>query len=123
MSPYPVRWHQTSHGYGDDGQPIRQRESFVFITENGAIEGWRTPEYGQAKYHPSGYYGGIEVHSKSPKYSGHEPHPGQCQWTGGVCYHDGSSLAFERIEWAFDNPAYIFGELAEWANSHLGGAS
>lgn len=118
MTTYPIRWRQASNGYGDDGRPIRQRESFIYITENGAIEGWRTPA--SDMLHPDRHYGGIEVHSKTPMFEGHEPHPESCQWTRGVCYHDGSSLAFERIEWSFDSPDCIFDELAAWADSHLG---
>lgn len=97
MSTSTVRTHQITEHYseGDFDNPLR-RESFVLVTERGAVEGWRTPSPdGSSPVFPSGYFGGIEVHSKTPLYSGHEPLPGHCQWTGGTCHTDGSSLAEE----------------------------
>ena len=57
--------------------------------------------------------------SKTPMFEGHEPHPESRQWTRGVCYHDGSSLAFDRIKGSFDSPECILDELAVWADGHL----
>ena len=115
MSIYPVLWHQTSYGYDGDMNPIRQRDSYLYITEQGAIEGWQAPYL-----HPkpgAEYFGGIEIHSKAPLYDDQQPHPKPCQWTRGVCYHDGSSLAYDRISPYFDSPTLVFAELAEWAES------
>lgn len=117
MTTYPIRWHKTSNGYGKNGDPIRQRESFVLIFESGAIEGWRTPEGPGTQFHESGHYGGVEVHSKTPRYDGQEPNPDYCEWTRGDCYHDGSAMAFDRIEWFFDMPDLIFAELAMLASN------
>lgn len=115
MSIYPVLWHHISHGYDDDMEPIRHRDSYLYITEQGAIEGWQAPYL-----HPEPgeeHYGGIEIHSKLPLYDGQQPHPEPCQWTRGVCYHDGSSLAYDQIRDFFDAPTLMFMELRAWAES------
>ena len=39
--PYPIRWHQISHTYAEDHTETLDRESFVYITKEGGIEGWR----------------------------------------------------------------------------------
>lgn len=114
MTTYPIRWHKTSHGYSESGDKIRERESFVLITEQGSVEGWRTPG------RPGEYYGGIEIHSKTQLYdfapsASHE----YCEWTKGPCWHDGSSLAYDQIEHAFNAPGYMFAVLQEWADSHF----
>lgn len=117
MTIYPIFWHQTSHGYDGDMNPTRLRDSYLYITEQGAAEGWRAPYL-----HPGpgeDYYGGVEIHSKLPLYDGHQPHPEPCQWTRGTCYHDGSSLAYDQIAPIFDNPTLLFAELGEWAYAHL----
>ena len=118
---YPIYWHQTSMALRPerDYEPTRDRESYVYITERGAVEGWRTKEIG-SQVHPSGYYGGIEIHSKAPLFEGQDPHPGLCQWTNGTCYHTGSSLSFEQIELSFDDPDHLFSVLQEWGHIYFG---
>lgn len=124
MSHYPIKWHKTSHGYNkDDGTPIRHRESFILIYEGGAVEGWRTPTAQSFDEPGPGHYGGIEIHSKTPNRAEQAVSGGYCEWTKGDCYHDGSSLAFEQIEWCFDNPEYMFDVLGEWAETNLGASS
>lgn len=117
---YPIKWYKQSHGYDDNHGNIRDRESYLYITEQGTIEGWRssTPVKDPVLA-PTGYFGGIEVHSKTPIYSGQELSDGYCEWTRGGCYHDGSSLAFREIEHFFGRPEVIFSVLAEWADSHF----
>lgn len=115
MTTYPIRWHQTSHGYDKDGGKIRERESFVLITKQGAIEGWRSPA------RDGSYYGGIEIHSKAQLYdSAPDPSHEHCEWTSGTCFHDGSSLAYDQIEHAFNSPNAMFSVLQDWADSHFG---
>ena len=118
MTIYPIRWHKTSHGYGEDGEKTRERESFVLITEQGAIEGWRTPEARGGVGFSGGYYGGIEIHSKADLGHTLGSH-GYCEWTSGPCWHDGSSLAYDQIEHAFTSPSYMFSVLQDWADSHF----
>lgn len=122
MTTYPIRWHKTSHGYSKNGNKIRERESFVLITEQGAIEGWRTPAAPGSYGFSGGYYGGIEVHSKTQLY-GFAPDPSHehCEWTNGPCWHDGSSLAYDQIEHAFnaDSPNDMFMILQEWADTRF----
>ena len=117
-SPYPIRRHQISHPYAEDHTETRDRESFVYITKEGGIEGWRTKS---AFGNVGSYYGGIEVHSKAPLRDGQEPSHGYCEWTRGTCYHDGSSLAFDQIQHLFENPASMFAHLASWSRSRFGG--
>ena len=121
MTDYPIKWHKTSHGYDDDMLPIRERESFILIYPTGAIEGWRAPSMDgpEPMWAPTGYYGGIEVHSKTPLRDGHRKNGEYCEWTRGDCYHDGSSLAFDQIQYYFDNPGYLFTILREWAETNL----
>lgn len=107
---YPIKWHKISYGYDKDMNHIRERESFVYITEKGAVEGWRTPSAGDNFGRE--YYGGVEIHSKTQLYGFKaEPSHEYCQWTNGKCWDDGSSLAFYDIENFFDNPTLMFVEL------------
>lgn len=71
---------------------------WCIVGEEGAIDVWMqylpkdSPQY-------SGYnfYGGIEVHKRTPfYYSEKEPHHKNCWLLGGPCWHDGSSLQFEE---------------------------
>ena len=117
MNDYPIFWHQTSYGYDADWEQTLLRDSYVYITEHGAIEGWRAPTV--ANRFGETHYGGIEVHSKTPRYPDHQPHPDYCQWTRGVCFHDGSSLAFDQIRPYFNDPETMFSVLAEWAEANL----
>lgn len=42
--------------------------------------------------------GGIEIHSRTPLYDGHQPSEQDCWLIGSGCHHDGSSLQYsERI--------------------------
>ena len=118
MTTYPVKWHQVSHGYNDKWEDVRLRESFVYITERGAIEGWRTPL--MEPFYGDTHVGGIEVRSKTPLYEGHKPNSTYCFWTRGECYHDGSSLAFDLIEPIFNSPEMVFDVLSEWSTRRFG---
>lgn len=40
---------------------------------------------------------GVEYHSPEPLYEGHESYGNDCRYTGGICYHDGSSLAADDV--------------------------
>lgn len=116
---YPIKWHKISHGYDKGMNPIRERESFVYLTEKGAVEGWRTPSAGGNFGRE--YYGGIEIHSKTQLYDFKtEPSHEYCEWTNGKCWGDGSSLAFPDIEKFFDSPTLMFVELGAWARDLLG---
>lgn len=117
MSDHPIFWHQTSHGYDADWEQTRLRDSYIYWTEHGAVEGWRTPTALNSLGEK--HYGGIEVHSKKPLYTNHKANPHYCQWTRGTCFHDGSSLAFEQISTYFNDPEMMFSVLAEWAESNL----
>ena len=117
MTIYPILLHQTSYGYDGDMNPTRHRDSYIYLTEQGAVEGWRAPTV--ANRFGETHYGGIEVHSKTPLYADHRANPEPCQWTQGVCYHDGSSLAFDQIRPYFNDPETMFSVLAEWAESKL----
>jgi hypothetical protein len=123
MSSFPQRVHQIGKVYDEKFELTRQRESFVYITEKGAVEGWRQPVTGAPEsLFPTGHIGGIEVHSRTPMWRGQELRSELCQWTAGRCYHDGSTLAFGDIELYFDMPLEMFSFLEGWAVAHLQGA-
>jgi hypothetical protein len=116
MSVYPQRIHQITEFYDDKYALTRKRDSFVYVTETGAIEGWRMPfPGGPDRLFPTGHIGGIEVHSATPMWQGQDLRAEMCQWTAGKCYHDGSSLAFADIELYFDMPREMFSFLEGWA--------
>lgn len=119
----PIKWHQSINSYDEDGNESMQREMFVYITDDGAVEGWRSPSSGfdQGLIYPTGYFGGIEVHSKTPRYESQQPMPTHCQWTGGTCYPDGSSMAFDAIARHFESPGFVFAVLEDWVRSAFGG--
>jgi hypothetical protein len=117
MAKYPLKHYRKQFMYNDDYQSINVRESYVLLFEHGAVEGWRTP-YDQGYIAPSSHYGGIEVHADHPMYEGHEPMATHCPYVkGGVCYHDGSSMAFDTIEHYFDSPAAMYEVLAGWESN------
>lgn len=119
MSDYPIMWHKTTHGFDDALNPIRDRESYLYITETGTVEGWRAlSPFKDSVLSPTGYFGGIEIHSKTPLWNGQEVRDGHYEWTRGDCYHDGSSSGFEQIENKFDHPERIFPVLASWAKAN-----
>lgn len=120
-SPFQSLQHRVDNSYDADGNEIARRESFALITEHGAVEGWRTPDSNDFSLTGSGYYGGIEIHSNAPMYSWDtEPSHQHCPWTGGPCWHDGSSTAFDQIEPFFDSPRVMHKILTEWAEYYLG---
>lgn len=103
------------------------RFSLIASDHRGAIELWEVRDERLAGFSTlRGAYGGIEVHSPTPKYDGHEP-MAECVVLGGRdCYCDGSSLAYAEkarplIE-AGDSAA-LLRLLADWHASHFGGAS
>ena len=106
---YPIKAHTIS---------TSGRESYTLTYASGTIEGWRT----RSVFNPDLYYGGIEVHSKTPMYEGQVDPFMNCELTGGDCYPDGSSLAYERdIKDLFDvtAPDEMYAELARWAAIYL----
>lgn len=116
-----IKYYTQKCTYDDAGRVDNDRESYVLIADARSVEGWRTRMSGldgelmYSAAHPTGYVGGIEIHSPTPLYEGQEPMHLNCNYTkDGICYHDGSSLAFEAIERLFDNPAAMFRELAAW---------
>lgn len=60
MSDYPIKWHKISNGYDDEFESYRDRESFIYITEAGAVEAWRSSSsIEDPVLAPTGYLGGI----------------------------------------------------------------
>ena len=97
-----------------------ERESYVYSTPEGAIELWRRPEVGDTRWHETGHYGGVETHSPVPLYEDQTPVTGHCEWVkGGICYTDGSSLAFDEFERDFGSPDYLKPALAQWHRSRF----
>lgn len=115
MSKYPIHYYKKSHHYSDDMTERRDREAFALIMEGGAVEGWRTKALSaDPMFAPTGYYGGIEIHSREPLYEGHQQADFHCDLINANCYHDGSSMAFDHIERLFDLPEGMFTVLRSW---------
>lgn len=67
------------------------------------------------------FYGGIEIHYRSPPdyMKGSAPHHHDCFVTGGLCWHDGSSLGADIPIQVFDdgkniNHDYFFDFVESW---------
>ena len=104
--------HKVQATITDDGKRTMEREAYVlYVPGKGAIEAHRTKS-------PTGYYGGIEVHSKTE--FEHGVYLPECSTLGGKCWTDGSSMAFDTVEHHFDNPLYIKLVLEEWAERAFG---
>lgn len=72
-----------------------------------------------------GMSGGVEVHSVTPT-SDRPPSHTDCEFTGGKCWHDGSSLYFEeRIKptWRYpschEDHELMWNECASWYNDRF----
>ena len=117
----PVFLHEKKTWHDANGDALRDRESYVVLTPEVSVEAWRTKAYdpddpnvshNARMLNPTGYYGGVEVHLPEPLYDGHQPLDRPCQYVkGSVCYPDGSSLAFDHIQYAFDDPKYMHSYL------------
>lgn len=116
-------FHRVTTVYELDGTEIvgRDRESyFLHFPGQGAVEAWRTKSPVESTWTRSGYYGGIEVHYKNePEDASYMGHRESCWVTGGECWSDGSSLAFDEVEFDFENPAYIQNALFRWAENRF----
>jgi len=101
--------HRVEEFMDETGEVEMMRESFVLYSDRGSVEAWRRP-FSVATM------GGIEIHSSFPMYEGQEPRGGSCELAGplGVCYHDGSGLAFDSIKDFFDFPFAMREELMTW---------
>lgn len=95
-----------------------ERESYVYSTPAGSVELWRAPSSGS---YGGEHYGGVEVHSATQLYDfAPQASHSNCRHTPtGVCWHDGSSMAFDQFEHSFDAPEYIKSELADWHKEHI----
>jgi len=106
----PVFIHEKKTWHTEDGEYKRDRESYVVLTPDCSVEAWRMSSLSA----PYERVGGVEVHSPTPLYEGHQPLDRPCSYVpGGICYTDGSSLAFDYIEYAFDNPKSIYRYLLD----------
>lgn len=110
-----VFMHEKKTWYDDEGQETRDRESYVALNKDRSIEAWRSTvtrpgglddsDDDMRLLYPTGYLGGVEVHSPTPHYEGQQPLDRPCSYVvGGKCYPDGSSLAFDYIQYDFENP-------------------
>jgi hypothetical protein len=117
MTKYPLKHYRKQFMYNDGYQPVNQRESYVLLFKHGAVEGWRSPS-DPGLVGVDSHYGGIEVHAAHPMYEGHKPMDTNCPYVkGGVCYHDGSSLAFDTIQHLFGFPHAMYKVLAGWEDN------
>lgn len=104
----PAFLHEKKTWHDENGEYKRDREAYVVLTPEVSVEGWRMTSLSA----PHEQFGGVEVHSPEPLYDGHQPLDRPCSYVkGGVCYTDGSSLAFGYIEHSFDSPKSIYNYL------------
>lgn len=85
----------------------------VYHKDFGALEFWYSPNPQIAGMDLSKYYGGVEHHMNKAPYYMDESKPSHeyCSTVGGKCWHDGSSLAFDRYESAIGDDDHIFSRL------------
>lgn len=96
-------------------ETLRRRISFsddrlcwAVIGERGAIHVWC--------FSTNFTLGGIEIHSKTPIYEGHEPNKDSCWLIGDNCHHDGSGLQYSgriRFDLAEEFSRQIYGSRDE----------
>jgi hypothetical protein len=65
--------------------------------QEGAINFWMKRMPAEVKDSPNDWYGGIEIHYRTPPdYMSGAPSHHDCPYTGSICWHDGSSLQAEN---------------------------
>ena len=111
--------HKVQATITDGGKRTMERDSYVlYVPGRGAIEAHRRKSPAGGEWTDTGYFGGIEVHSKTERE--HWVYLPECATLGGKCWTDGSSMAFDTIEHHFDNPLYIKLVLDGWAERSFG---
>ncbi len=67
----------------------------------GILTGWyddaTLDEWKSQNYHPTAMSSGIDYHAHVAQYGGQTPREGPCDFTGGQCYCDGSSLQGQEL--------------------------
>lgn len=100
------------------------RHMWTLVGPNGAVHIWAEPnDPAVAARYGELYYGGIEVHSRTPLYDfgSKEPSHTDCWLLKCPCWHDGSSLQFsEQVEPFLRQTELPFGDpVHEYVNSIL----
>jgi len=108
---YDKRHPDPSKNYGIHGVDLL----FVLEGKNGAVQfklftNWQLPHVTEEFLNKSHMWtkdkidlyffpmpADLGYHSKVPHYEGHEKISRECEWTGGDCYYDGSTLNAEPI--------------------------
>jgi len=112
--------------YTKSGAKEDERRRWLATGPKGVIELWSDQiRLKEEEGYTDALFGGIEVHSRQPlSYQTSTPSHTDCKLTGGDCWHDGSSLAFDRmLRYLTDDPdddAVIFEELRSWYVSTYG---
>lgn len=119
-----IFFHQVTKAYDMDGTEKygRDRESFFLVVPGfGGVEAWRTKALEVSSYAPTGYYGGVGIHSENePENKDFMVRSSSCFVTGGECWTTGSGLAFDDVQNWFDSPEYIKLYLKDWFFSRFG---
>jgi len=99
----------------------RWYHSYGVLFPDGAMEVQYTKSLGDGKW-PDEYFGGVEIHYKNaPDYMSHkEANHKYCDYIGGPCWHDGSSLAFDQFRGMPDNEHFIYLYLIERGEETFG---
>jgi hypothetical protein len=107
------------------------RHIWSVVGPAGGVHIWAAPspwKPGDRFYGQEMFYGGIEVHSRTPMYGDHASQD-ECWLIGGPCWHDGSSLYFSesieprlrgyKDEWSEGVHEYMRFKLFDWYQSNL----
>lgn len=126
-----------SKNYGIHGVTLR----FVLADDEGAVQfvlftGWQLPHV-EAEFETrpcSRLFGkcscstlhkpmaaDLGYHSKVPHYEGQRSMTGECEWTGGTCFYDGSGLNAEPVFARFvtEGEAALWEELESFYDDEL----
>lgn len=84
----------------ENGTPLRtKRHDWVLVGPEGAVNIWAVENCDELRsLLGRDFYGGVEIHHRvTPRYRrGEDPDHTDCELLGGVCWHNGSSLYFQR---------------------------
>lgn len=111
----------------DSDTPVK-RFIWTLVGDKGGVHIWA--QFSSDTVFGTKCYGGCEVHFKTKPYEFYpdEPQHEKCWLLGGPCWHDGSSLYFDKnirpmVEAYEDEPEriteFVNAELLSWYRSHL----
>ena len=103
----------------------RMTHMWTAVGASGGVHIWAMPQP-KSQYMDGDFYGGVEVHSRTPMYGDQPAHNENCWLLGCPCWHDGSSLYFSdyiepmlrgRNGFSQSTHEYVNSELLSWYKS------